>query len=451
MSSKNANSTIVAISTPLGGGALAVVRLSGSEALAIVQALTHRLEFLPRYATLCHIYDDRDVLDEVIVIYFQAPLSYTREDVCEIQCHGGNIIARRILELALKSGAVLAQNGEFTKRAFLNGRIDLSQAQAVSQMIEAKSLQAQKSLARQLRGDLKVFVENAREHLYEALAYSEVMIDYSDEDLPLDLMENLENKIDAILEKMDKILKYSLLRQGTFDGFRLSIVGKPNVGKSSLLNALLAQDRAIVSDIAGTTRDTIEADLRINGMQMKIVDTAGIRESKDTIERIGIERSVEAMKQSDLILALFDLSRDWDEEDETLAQLLETFKEKKILVIFNKSDLDLRFEQQPRLMQYSHLTLSAKRGEIDSLLNALEDVLRIEESDEVILSSAYQIQSVQNTIQSLKSAKTELQNGVLELFSYNLKDAIDAIGAITQPYASKDLLDKMFGQFCLGK
>lgn len=444
------NPTIAAISTPLGGGAMAVVRLSGDRALSITQILTHQTSFSPRHATLCYVYDGNEVLDEVVVIFFKAQHSYTREDVCEIQCHGGSIIAKRILELILENGAELAKNGEFTKRAFLKGRIDLSQAQAIGQMIQTKSLRAQKALARQLVGELSNFIHHARENLYEALAYSEVMIDYGDEDLPLDLLEKLARKIDAILERLEKILVYSLSRRGIFSGFKLSIVGKPNVGKSSLLNALLMQDRAIVSEIAGTTRDTIEECLNIAGVQVRLVDTAGIRKASDEIERIGIERSKEAIEQSDIILALFDRSREWESEDSQIVEMLEDMGDKQVLAILNKSDLPAQIEMQ-KLDKFQCLTLSAKKKEIDALLEALSKMLSLQESDEILLSEAQQIQSLQKTITSLKQAKIELQNGVLEFFSYNIKDAISYIGAITQPYESSELLDKMFGEFCLGK
>lgn len=444
------NSTIAAISTPLGGGAMAVVRLSGDKALKIVKLLTHQASFLPRHATLCHFYDGNEVLDEVIVIFFKAPHSYTCEDVCEIQCHGGSIIAKRILELLLENGAELAKNGEFTQRAFLKGRIDLSQAQAIGQMIQAKSLQAQKALARQLVGELGGFINHVREELYEALAYSEVMIDYSDEDLPLDLIKRLTQKIDEILGRLEKILTYSLSRAGIFSGFKLSIIGKPNVGKSSLLNALLMQDRAIVSEIAGTTRDTIEECLNIAGVQVRLIDTAGIRKTSDEIECIGIERSREAIEQSDIVLALFDRSREWESEDSQIVEILEGMEDKQILAILNKSDLPACLEVQ-KLSKFQSLALSAKDKEIDVLLDTLGKMLSLQESDEILLSETHQIQSLQKTIASLVQAKIELQNGILELFSYNIKDAISSIGSITQPYESAELLDKIFGKFCLGK
>lgn len=444
------NSTIAAISTPLGGGAIAVVRVSGDKALEIVQFLTRRSSFLIRCATLCHFYDGDEILDEVIVIYFKAPHSYTCEDICEIQCHGGSVIAKRILELLLENGAELAKSGEFTKRAFLNGRIDLSQAQAIGKMIEAKSLKAQKALARQLAGELSRFVCDVRENLYEALAYSEVMIDYSDEDLPLDLSERLAQKIDKILERLEKILVHSRSREGIFSGFRLSIIGKPNVGKSSLLNALLMQDRAIVSEIAGTTRDTIEESLNIAGVQVRFIDTAGIRKASDEIERIGIERSREVIQQSDIVLALFDQSRKWESEDDQIVEILESLEDKQILVILNKNDLPTRLNLC-KLNRFQNIALSAKEKKIDSLLDVLEQMLSLQESDEILLSEAHQIQSIQATIASLTQAKIELQDGVLEFFSYNLKDAISSIGLITQPYENAELLDKIFGEFCLGK
>lgn len=449
MSLERSNATIVAVSTP-HGGAIAVVRLSGDRALGIVQALSRRTSFLPRHATLCHIYDGHALLDEVVVIFFQAPHSYTCEDVCEIQCHGGSVITRRLVELILEHGAELAKNGEFTKRAFLAGRIDLSQAQAIGKMIEAKSLRAQKALARQLKGELSEFVAHVRDELYEALAHSEVMIDYSDEDLPPDLLLKLEERINQIVVRLEQILSYSSLREGVFSGFSLSIIGKPNVGKSSLLNALLMQDRAIVSDMAGTTRDTIEAELNLFGVQVSLIDTAGIRKASDEIERIGIAKSKESIRHSHLILAVFDQSREWESEDSEILEILQSQTDKHILVVFNKSDLPLRLDAQ-RLQSYQSIALSAKEKEIDALLQVLSEILSPEESDVILLSEAHQRQSFQRAIASLNLAKLELSRGVLELFSYNIKDAISLIGSITQPYQTAELLDKMFSEFCLGK
>ena len=449
MSLEPSSSTITAICTPLGGGAVGIVRISGEQSLSIVQTLSKKSSFTPRYATLCTLYDrEGEALDEVIVIYFKAPHSYTREDVCEIQCHGGNMMVRRILEEVVHLGARLAESGEFTKRAFLNGRLDLSQAQAVAKLIEAKSIEAQKTLLRQLKGELSVFVESSRESLYEVLAYSEVMIDYSEEDIPEDTLQNLHYKIDILYGRLEEILMHSKARVGIFEGFSLCIVGKPNVGKSSLLNALLLYDRAIISDIAGTTRDTIEEVLNIGSTQVRVIDTAGIRESSDEIENIGIAKSKEAIEKSDIVLAVFDSSREFDSEDERIVELLREQGEKQIISIFNKSDLP---QKSCNTLPYPSFSISAQNKEIGGLMKYLQGVVEGSDSSEIILSSANQIQSVEKTLGYLKEAKAMLECGCLELFSYNIRDAIESIGKITKPYDGADLLDKMFSEFCLGK
>lgn len=449
MSLEQNKSTIAAISTPLGGGAVGIVRLSGSKSLEIIKSLSKKSDFTPRYATLTTLYDrDNEILDEVIVIYFKAPHSYTREDIVEIQCHGGNMMVRRILEEVLHFGARLAENGEFTKRAFLNGRLDLSQAQAVAKLIEAKSIEAQKTLLKQLKGELSTFVEQSRESLYEVLAYSEVMIDYSEEDIPEDTLSLLHQKIDTLYQRLEKILLHSKARAGIFEGFSLCIVGKPNVGKSSLLNALLLYDRAIISNIAGTTRDTIEEVLNIGSTQVRLIDTAGIRESEDEIENIGIAKSKEAVEKSDIVLAVFDSSREFDTEDEKIIELLGKQGEKKIITVFNKSDLP---QKSNNLLPYPSFSLSAQNKEIDELMKYLQGVLEESESSEIILSSTNQIQSIQNALDFLAESKKMLDSGCLELFSYNIRDAIESIGKITKPYDGADLLDKMFSEFCLGK
>ncbi|ANV97623.1 tRNA uridine(34) 5-carboxymethylaminomethyl synthesis GTPase MnmE [Helicobacter enhydrae] len=449
MTSKANSSTIVAISTALGRGAVAVVRLSGPHALEIVCNITRKQKFQPRYATLCHIYDGDELLDEAIVIYFKAPLSYTREEVCEIQCHGGAVIAHRILELTLECGATLARNGEFTQRAFLNGRIDLSQAQAISQMISAKSVQAQKILAKQLRGDLSLFVNESRDKLLEVLAYSEVMIDYADEDLPQDLLSSMQKKILTLQKILEEILETSARRTQIFDGLTLSIIGKPNVGKSSLLNAILACDRAIISNVAGTTRDTIEERVNIGGVELCIVDTAGIRQSQDEIEKIGIERSCAMIAKSEIVLAVFDASKPLDSDDEEILALLQTHKDKEIVLVLNKADLPPKIK--PDTLPFLSISLSAKESQIAPLMEHLKGLVQTQDNEGIVLSNASQIQSVKMTLKSLQEAQKELEAGMLEFFSYNLKEAIAHLGHITKPYKTEDLLDKMFGDFCLGK
>ena len=447
--------TIVAISTALGTGAIGIVRLSGSDSLKIVRQITKKVDFKPRYAHLCKIYEDDELLDEGIVIYFPAPKSYTCEDMCEIQCHGGMILSRAILQLCLKLGARIAMAGEFTKRAFLNGRIDLSQAEAVARLIESQSLKSSKLLVRQLKGGLSDFVESSRKDLIETLASSEVMIDYSEEDIPDDMYQSVLKKIDSLYQKLQQTLEFSQMRAGTLDGIKLCIVGKPNVGKSSLLNALLLEERAIVSDQAGTTRDAIEAQLNIDGNIIKIVDTAGIREADNQIEQIGIERTLKAMKESDVILAVFDLSRIFDDQDEKILSYLQEFQTKDKIFVFNKNDLELRLNRDAFIKLNAHSIELSVSDHLD-ILKLKELITRIIEKnfssqDNFLLSSDYQIQAVQKTILALSEAKLCWKNAELEFFSYHIQEAIKMISLLIKPYEIDEMFDEMFSNFCLGK
>ena len=319
------NDTISAIATANGIGSIAIIRLSGDKALDIAKQLSKKENFTNRYATLTNIYDKENTLiDESIIIYFKGPHSFTAEDVVEIQCHGGFIVAQSILKATRALGARLATAGEFSKRAFFNGRIDLSEAEAIAQLIEAKSEDAAKILASQMKGSLKKYIEDIRDEIIHIMAYSEVSIDYAEEDLPEDLVLQIKEKLDELKSSLNSTLLASKAREGLMQGFKVAIVGKPNVGKSSLLNRLLNFNRAIVSDIAGTTRDTIEEQVKIGTHLIRIVDTAGIREASDAIEKIGIERSLEAIEQSDIVIGLFDASREIDSEDEQILSLIET-------------------------------------------------------------------------------------------------------------------------------
>jgi len=440
--------TIAAIATAHGIGSIAIIRLSGSDALAIATKLTKKENFSPRYATLTNIYDkNNELLDEAIVIYFKAPFSFTAEDVVEFQCHGGVVVAELVLQACLDAGARLAEPGEFSKRAFFNGRIDLSKAEAIAQLIEAKSEDSAKILARQVKGELKEFIEEVREEIISVLAYSEVTIDYAEEDLPEDLIEQIQEKLNTLKEKLQKTLQASKARAGLMQGFKVAIVGKPNVGKSSLLNALLHYERAIVSDIAGTTRDTIEEQVRIGSHLIRIVDTAGIREANDTIEQIGIKRSKEAIEQSDIVLALFDGSRACDAEDEAIMKLLEEYQDKTILYIKNKIDLEQKFSCDVPF----DLALDAKK-DVTTLIEKLQNILdQSNHSEEVMLISTRQIDAVAKTIQAIEEAQEPLEFGELEIFSFWLSDALKHLASITRPFENDEMLDKMFGSFCLGK
>ncbi len=446
------NDTIAAVATAHGIGSIAIIRLSGDRALEIAETLTKRKTLTPRYATLTPLYNSNDeLIDEAIAIYFQGPRSFTAEDIVEFQCHGGQIVAQAVLDAVLEAGARLAQPGEFSKRAFHNGRIDLTEAEAIAQLIEAKSEDAAKILAKQMKGELKAYVEGVRDQLLEIMAYSEVTIDYAEEDLPEDLIEQIKGRLDALHKELSRTLQASQSRSGLMQGFKVAIVGKPNVGKSSLLNALLNYNRAIVSDIAGTTRDTIEEQVKIGTHLIRIIDTAGIREASDEIERIGIERSIIAIEESDIVIALFDGSRESDEEDAQIVKLLEEHgTQKAIVTALNKSDLEQRFDAT-QIAAYKPLSLNCKENVLE-LVDALEAIMDTQNlSDEMMLISTRQIEAVKSALSNIDEALMPLEDQELEIFSFHLTQAINAIASITRPYEHDEMLDKMFGNFCLGK
>ena len=442
--------TICAIATANGIGSIAIIRLSGGKALDIAKTLSKQETLKPRYATLSNIYNQKsELIDESIVIYFEGPHSFTAEDVVEIQCHGGFIVAQSILKAALNAGARLATAGEFSKRAFFNGRIDLSEAEAIAQLIEAKSEDAAKILAAQMKGSLKEYIEQVRDDIIHILAYSEVTIDYAEEDLPADLVEQIQAKLDELKISLNSTLLASKAREGLMQGFKVAIVGKPNVGKSSLLNSLLNYNRAIVSAIAGTTRDTIEEQVKIGTHLIRIVDTAGIREASDEIERIGIERSLEAIEQSDIVIALFDSSREADSEDEQILSLIDSHAQNKhVRFIKNKIDLENKFQHSEIKFD---LEINSK-GSVDSLIEILKNIMdTTNSSDEIMLISQRQISAVENTLSNIEEAFIPLADQELEIFSFHLNEAVKEMASITRPFENDEMLDKMFGSFCLGK
>ncbi|XPV54538.1 MAG: tRNA uridine-5-carboxymethylaminomethyl(34) synthesis GTPase MnmE [Halarcobacter ebronensis] len=441
--------TIVAIATANGVGSISIVRVSGKDALNIALKLSKKKELNPRVATLGTIYNSNDeIIDEALLIYFKNPYSFTGEDVVEFQCHGGIAISNIIMQEVLKCGARLANPGEFSKRAFLNGKIDLTKAEAIAKIIEARSEDAVKLLAKQLKGELTNFVNDIREDLLFMLAYTEVNIDYAEEDLPSDIFEQIQNKLDKIKEKLSNTLDASKRREGLIEGFKVAIVGKPNVGKSSLLNKLLNFDRAIISDIAGTTRDTIEESVKIGTHIIKIVDTAGIREADDVIEKIGIEKSIEAVNEADIVIALFDNSKSLDDEDRKILNILEDNSHKEIITVLNKCDLENKFEKD-KLENF--VSLSTKET-ITPLIQKIELILDSNtHSDDMTLVSKRQVDEVENTYSHIKQAFMPLETGELEFFAHHINEALASISNITRPYEHDQMLDVMFGSFCLGK
>lgn len=439
--------TIAAIATANGIGSIGIIRLSGADALKISLKLTRKHTLQPRHATLAKIYTlDDEFLDEAIMLYFAAPASFTGEDVVEFQTHGGFMVTRMILAELLKAGARLARAGEFSQRAFLNEKMDLSKANAISALINAKSEGAVKILARQMRGDLSNYADELRGELVRTLAFVETSIDYADDDLPGDLMEQISNLLSQNHEKLTRIVKLSRSRAGLIEGFKIAIIGKPNVGKSSILNALLSYERAIISDEAGTTRDRIEENLNIGTHLVRIIDTAGIRKNAGNIENIGIGYSLKAMDEADIILAVFDGSSAQDEQDEKILELLKPY-DKKIFFIINKSDLpqdfDLALPDEP-------IKISAKNS-TEILVKNLEEYLNTQDSDELILNSNIQISACENAAKALKKALLLLSESELELFAYEINSAISNISQITRPFERDEILDEMFSNFCLGK
>ncbi len=443
------DNTIVAIATANGIGSISIVRLSGANALEIALKISKKQDFQPRLASLCTLHTINDeVIDEALILYFKAPFSFTGENIVEFQCHGGVAIANMVLNETLNHGARLANPGEFSKRAFFNNKIDLSKAEAISKIIEARSEDAVKLLAKQLKGELTTFVNEIREDLLFMLAYTEVSIDYAEEDLPSDIFEQIKSKMEKITIKLENTLSASKRREGMIEGFKVAIIGKPNVGKSSLLNKLLNFDRAIISDIAGTTRDTIEESVKIGTHIIKIVDTAGIRNASDVIEQIGIEKSIEAINEADIVVALFDNSKKYDDEDKKILDLLNQNEDKKIIKILNKSDLENEFDKK----QIGVFTELSTKEDINPLIKDIEIILDSNtHSDEMTLISKRQVNSVKDTLFHINASTTPLETGELEFFAHHIHEALENISNITRPYENDQMLDVMFGEFCLGK
>lgn len=445
------NEAICVISSASKEGAISIVRLCGSEAYDTALKLSKKTSLTPRHATLSYIYDvTGEPLDSAILVYFKAPFSFNGEDIVEIQCHGGTMSASLILNRCIEEGARLAEPGEFTKLAVLNSKITIDQAEAINQLISATSEKSAKYLAKHLQGSLGKMVEEMRASLIEALSFSEVCIDYADEDLPQDTIDRLKQKITQIADKLDYTVRASTAREGLFQGFKVSIIGKPNVGKSSLLNKILNFDRAIVSSIAGTTRDTIEEQIKIGGFAIRLVDTAGIRHTEDEIEKIGIEYSIKAFNDSEIVLALFDSSRELCDEDSRILELIKSDSSKKIIVVFTKSDLPLLIDKSVfsgfSVIKYSKNEDPIKiYKELESILGNSYDF----EGD--ILINKRQIDAAKNAYIDVMASIPFLDSLELEFFSYHIKEAIGFISSITSPYDNEEMLDSMFKNFCLGK
>lgn len=441
------DSTIAVISTALSQGAISIVRVSGDQAIEIVQKIFSRdIRHVPSH-TIHYGYildDDKEVVDEVLVSVFRGPKTYTTEDIVEINCHGGVYITRKILSLVLSHGATMAKPGEFTQRAFYHGRIDLSQAEAVEDMIEASNDTASHMAIQGIQGSVKKLLEPLIEDILNIIAQIEVNIDYPEyEDVEQLTTEELLPMTKQWLTKLDKILSRAQCGQLAKKGIDTVLIGRPNVGKSSLLNALLEEDKAIVTDIAGTTRDLVEGQIHIGPAQFNLIDTAGLRKSSDAIEQIGIEKTQEKLAQAQLVLLILDGSQPLTKEDE---ELLEQTKDKNRLIIYNKKDV--KSEKHP-----DGIWISAQNKEIDALLEAMKDLYQQDVlTEQPLLSNERQIGLLNQAKQDMLQAKEAMEQGVEpDLVEIDIQAAHDHLKEILGEVHREDLLDTLFSKFCLGK
>ena len=403
-----------------------------------------------------NIVDEGNVIDEVLVSYFKEPKSYTTENMCEINSHGGNVIVKKILDLCLKNGAELAEPGEFTKRAFLNGRIDLLQAESVIDIINAKTEKELKTGVNQLKGFLSNEIGKIKQEIMDVMVNIEVTIDYPEYDVDDVTTSQISAMLDSIEVKLKKL-------ENSFDngkilkeGIKTAIIGKPNAGKSSLLNAILKEDRAIVTEIEGTTRDTIEEFVNVNGIPLKLIDTAGIREAKDEVEKIGINKSREIANDADLIIAIFDSSKELTNEDE---EILEIAKNKKSIILLNKVDLESKIkEDDPRLLSVTDniISISALNNYgIDKLyekITYLFDLNEINLDNEVLITNIRQKNLISKAIEDINATRNSINSSMpIDIIAISVKEILEDLGKITGEEVSEDIINEIFSKFCLGK
>lgn len=403
-----------------------------------------------------HIVDNNEIIDEVLVTYFKKPKSYTTEDMCEINTHGGNIVTRKILELCLKNGANLAEPGEFTKRAFLNGRIDLLQAESVIDVINAKSEREAKTGIKQLEGILSKKINEIKQEILDVMVNVDVSIDYPEYDVEEVTYQEISNMLTSVKEKLEKLEKSFDNGKLIKEGIKTAIIGKPNAGKSSLLNAILKEDRAIVTEYEGTTRDTIEEFVNIEGIPLKLIDTAGIRNAKDEVEKIGIAKSREIAKEADLIIAIFDSTKELSPED---LEILNLIKGKKSIVILNKIDLNaILSENDDRFTNVSDniLKLSALNGEgLEKLYETISKMFSLNEinlDNEIVITNLRHKNLISKALINVKKSEEAIeQNMPVDIIAIFIKDILEDLGNITGDIVTDDIINEIFSKFCLGK
>ena len=449
------NDTIVAISTTMGVGAISIIRLSGKEAISMVnksfkgknleEVATHTINY-------GHIYDNDELIDEVLVSVMKGPRSFTAEDVVEINCHGGIITTNRILETMLNNGARLAEPGEFTKRAFLNGRIDLVKSEAVMDLIESKSDEARKVALSQLGGRTSSLITTFRDTLKQLLSSIEVNIDYPEYyDIEVMTIEKIKEQVSKMKIELEKLVKESENTTIIREGIKTVIIGKPNVGKSSILNKLLEKDKAIVTDIAGTTRDIVEGEIYLDGILLNIIDTAGIRTTDDVVEKIGVEKSLSMIDEADLVIVVLNSNEEISEEDK---EILEKTKDKTRIIVLNKNDLERKLVIPTELKNVVETNTNDYEG-ITTLKNKIKELFNLEQiatKDYTYLTNSRQISLAKQAYKNLLDAEQAInEEQPVDMIEIDLKDCFDTLGEIIGATYSEEIIDNLFENFCVGK
>lgn len=449
------NDTIVAISTTMGVGAISIVRLSGKEAISIINQCFKgkNLKEVPTHTiNYGHIYDGEELIDEVLVSIMKGPRSFTAEDIVEVNCHGGIITTNRILETILNHGARLAEPGEFTKRAFLNGRIDLVKSEAVMDLIESKSDEARKIALSQLGGKTSSLITNFRNILKQLLSSIEVNIDYPEYyDIEVMTIEKIKEQVAQMKEELKSLVEESENTATIKNGIKTVIIGKPNVGKSSILNKLLEQDKAIVTDIAGTTRDIVEGEIYLDGVLLNIIDTAGIRNTEDIVEKIGVEKSLSMIDEADLVIVVLNSNETLSDEDR---EILEKTKMKTRIIVLNKNDLTRKLELPTDLTNIVETNTNDLKG-INSLKKKIKELFNLEQivtKDYTYLTNSRQISLAKKAYNNLLEAERAIENDApVDMIEIDLKECFDTLGEIIGATYSEEIIDNLFENFCVGK
>ena len=450
------NDTIVAISTALGVGAISIIRISGNKAISIANSIfsgkdlnkvsTHTINY-------GFIKENDEIIDEVLITVMRAPRTYTTEDIVEINCHGGITSTNKVLEVILQHGARLAEPGEFTKRAFLNGRIDLTKSEAVMDLLESKTETARKLAINGLQGKTAALVDNFRDKIKQLISSIEVNIDYPEYyDIEVITLEKIKEETKQMKNELENIIKESENSKIIKNGIDTLIIGRPNVGKSSILNKFLDEDKAIVTDIAGTTRDIVEGQVMLDNIMLNIIDTAGVRETEDKVEKIGVEKSLGLIDKADLVIVVLNNNEKLTTED---LELLEKTKNKNTIVVINKNDLERKIEIE-KLKEYNLVSTNTNNLEgIDNLKNKIKEMFNLEQistKDYNYLTNVRQISLAKNAYQKLIDVETALHDNLpIDMIEIDLRDCFDILGEITGKTYSDEIIDNLFERFCVGK